>query len=216
MRKIAAIALDITTVCNLRCENCCCKVHERKPVHYDWNYFERLAPYVYGIDRIDITGGEPSCHPRFTEYVPKFRKLFGCNRLTVETNAMRAKYQKDTFRHFDEIRLSLYPENKSEIEWTLKNFENAWVQNGSTCIEIGAEPDHRKHVSLDRIGGGGLCKLGKFEFVLFTDGKLWPCRLGPAVPGAVGIEPCEDWRERVLALPIPCGECWFSTGAKDV
>jgi len=63
----------------------------RKAEHYPWEYFAALAPYIYGIDRVDITGGEPTSHPQFGEFVPKFRELFGCKRLTLETNGFKAR-----------------------------------------------------------------------------------------------------------------------------
>lgn len=219
MRKITAIALEVTTVCNLKCPQCCCRVHERPAVHYSYSYFAELAGWIYGIDRVDITGGEPTCHPLFAEYVPRFKKLFGCRQLTLETNGFQCEKYADVLPCFDQIRLSAYEDNVRECAWVLEHFPcggRTYVQNGSTCVEIGAEPDERKHVSLSRRGAGGRCMLGTFEFALYTEGKFWPCRLGPAVPGAVGIEPCGDWMQKIIEAESPCAECWFSPGRSDV
>lgn len=210
MRNITAIALDLTTACNLRCPECCCRMDTRTPEHYPWKYFEAVAPYIYGIDRVDVTGGEPTAHPQFGEFVPKFRQLFGCNRLTLETNGFQAQKYEIALRCFDLIRIGLYPDNGPEIQWLYSRFGNAYRQNGSTCMEISAPPDERGHVSRERRGHGGPCHLGYCEFALFTEGRFWPCRLGPAVEGMPSVEPCVDWREKIAAMPLPCSSCWFS------
>ena len=209
MRTITAVAMDITTACNLRCPECCCSVGTRPVVHYPWDYFEAIAPFIYGIDRVDITGGEPTCHPKFEEFVPKFRSLFGCRLLTLETNGFKVREYSKVLKHFDLIRSSRYPENGEEVSWLLTNFPG-YCQNGSTCVEIGAEPDERKHVSRLRRGSGEPCLLGKFEFALYTGGVFYSCRLGPAVRGAVPVAPCTGWQEKVLGTTLPCKVCWFS------
>ncbi len=219
MRKISAIALDITTACNLHCPECCCRVHERPAVHYPYSYFTDLASWIYGIDRVDLTGGEPTCHPQFPLYVPRFKALFGCKQLTLETNGFQCQKYANVLHHFDAIRLSRYEDNRAECDWVLENFPcggRTYVQNGSTCVEIGVEPDERKHISRERRGAGGRCMLGTFEFALFTEGKFWPCRLGPAVKGARGIEPCVGWERKILEMEVPCQECWFSPGGENV
>ncbi len=209
MRAITAVALDITTVCNLRCPQCCCRMDTRKAEHYPWEYFAALAPYIYGIDRVDITGGEPTCHPQFGEFVPKFRELFGCKRLTLETNGFKARENEEALRCFDYIRVGRYPENGAVIDCLQREF-GAVKQNGSTCIEIAAPGDERGHISRERRGSGAPCHLGYCEFALFSEGKFWPCRLGPAVEGMPSIEPCFDWREKIASMPLPCMNCWFS------
>jgi len=187
-------------------------IGQRPVVHYPWNYFEELAKWTDGIERVDITGGEPTCHPQFAEFVPKFKALFGCKRLTLETNGFQARKYADALRCFDFIRLGRYPENGSEIDWLIKNFP-AYQQNGSTCVEIHVAPDVRGHVPRLRRGGGGPCHLGYSEFALYTDGKFWPCRLGSAIPMMQSLVPCEDWREKIAAMSIPCEECFFSPSA---
>jgi hypothetical protein len=212
MRKIDSIALEITTACNLRCPQCCCAIGQRPVVHHDAAYFKSLAPFIQGIRRVDITGGEPTAHPLFRELVTSFKRLFNCAELTLETNAFRLREYEDILPLFDMVRLSAYPENEPDVAWALAHCKLAYVQNGSTCAEIDAPGDERRHISQDRRGGGGSCLLGNFEFVLYADGKFWPCRLGPAVDGALGVRPQEGWLEKVLSLPSPCQSCCFSPG----
>lgn len=212
MREITAVALEITTACNLHCPECCCRIHERPAEHYPWIYFESLVMGLRGIERVDLTGGEPTAHPQFAEFVPKFKELYGCNRLTLESNGFKLKEYAHLLHHFDQIRLSKYPgENEEICDWVLDRFPS-YVQNGSTCIEIGVEPDERRHIKRSRRGAGGPCLLGKFEFALVTGGLAYPCRLGPAVQGAVGMVLGQDWRRKVVEIPMPCKDCWFSPG----
>ena len=207
---INCIMLDLTTACNLACPNCCCKIPSRPAVHNSWEYFEHVAPYIYGVDRVDLTGGEPTCHPQFAEFVPKMRALFGCRLLTMETNCFKAREYAETLKCFDYIRLGRYKSNTAEVDWMIANHKLAYQQNSGFCVETADPVDENNHVSIHRRGSGRLCNLESREHVAYTGGRFYPCRLGPAVDGAVGIEPCEDWRERVIELPYPCGNCYFS------
>jgi hypothetical protein len=208
-RNITAIALDVTTACNLRCPECCCSIGTRPAVHHGWSYFVRLAKVAYGIDRIDVTGGEPTCHPDFSLIAHGFRNLFNCTQLTLESNGFRLREHEYVLRNFDLIRLSQYGDNDDVIRWTVENFPSM-VQNGSTCSEVLAEGDERGHIPRSRRGSGGPCNLGTCEFVAYSDGQFYPCRLGPGIPGAESMAPCDDWRARILDVPLPCVNCWFS------
>jgi hypothetical protein len=209
-RTITAVALDITTICNLRCPECVCAVSDRKPIHYPWAYFEALAPFLRGIERIDITGGEPTCHPHFAEFAYTFRELFGCKLLTLETNGFRALENIEAMGQFDLIRLSRYGGNDDVINWILAEFPS-YVQNGSTCGEIHFEgADELGHIPRSRRGSGSPCNLGRCEFVACSDGRLFPCRVGPGISGAESMALCEGWREKILDVPLPCGDCCFS------
>lgn len=213
MLEINTVFVDFTTACNLKCPNCCCGIPHRAPVHYPWEYFERLASFVYGIDRIDVTGGEPTCHPKFGEYIPKFRALFGCCLLTLETNCFRTQEYPDVLRCFDWIRISEYPTNHEEVEWLKANHPHAWRQNRGDCVETSDPLDENAHVSIKRRGSGSRCTVEDPRHVIYADGKLYPCRLGLAVEGAVGIELSECWREEIERVPVPCSSCYFSPDA---
>lgn len=209
--------LDLTTVCNRLCRECCCGMDWRKAEHYPWEYFERLAPYVQGIYRVDVTGGEPTTHPQFREYVSNLRGLFNCRVLSLETNCFKIMDYPDTLRLFDFIRVGVYPENVAQLHWLrahhpdvrVNNLANA-IEHLGVCVETADPIDENGHVKRSRRGAGGMCNLESREHVLYSEGKLWPCRLGPAIVGMQGVEPCRDWREKISALPIPCENCYFS------
>lgn len=89
-RNITCVQLDITTHCDRRCPDCCCGIGiNRKLQHHPWEYFERVAPYLREIDRVDLFGGEPTVHPKFRQFVPRFKELFGCRLLTMTTDGCK-------------------------------------------------------------------------------------------------------------------------------
>lgn len=86
------VSIEITTHCDLRCPDCCAGVGMHRVLqHHPWAYFERAAVYLRGVDRVHISGGEPTLHPQFAEFLPKFRELFSCRILTMVSNGFRAE-----------------------------------------------------------------------------------------------------------------------------
>lgn len=200
MREITCIQMDITTVCNMACKDCCCGINMglRAAVYHPWEYFERVAPYIQGIDRVDLFGGEPTTHPQFREFVPQFKALFGCKNLTMTTNGFKVKEYADLLHHFDFIQATPYGE-----------------QNAKSIVFLnGIGRDVRffpgEFIPRDRVGGGKPCGRGQMETVAYADGKFWPCTPGPGVKDATGIEPTADWKERILEHPMPCQTCFLS------
>lgn len=202
MREIACIALDLTTVCNRACENCCAAINmgKRPAAHHDMAYFERAAGFLYGVERIHCTGGEPLTHPQFDELASRFREMFGCKTLTVQTNGFRVEEHAEALRNFDHVYPSLYgPENAKQVEFIQINYPSTTWPHG----EQGFTPRSQR-------GSGGACFRGRSDTVAHADGKLYGCCVAPGVDGAVGIEPTMDWRERIQDAPLPCSECWFA------
>ena len=195
-RSITSVNLDITTHCNRRCADCCCNIGQRPTRHHLWSYFEDAAKWLHGIERIHLTGGEPTAHPQFAEFAPRFRELFGCETLTLGTNGYRVRELESTLHCFDEIYASRYPGNDAEVGWLVANFKVKLFDGEFT-------PRSRR-------GSGAVCARGTSETVAYADGKLYGCCVAPGIPGAVGVTPSADWKERAVGLPLPCNDCWFS------
>jgi len=193
---IDLVSVDLTTACNRDCPECCCDIPRRESVHHPWEYFERLAPYIYGVNRVHVVGGEPTAHPQFGEFIPRFRELFGCQELTIYTNGFRVRENPTAMRCFDTVYASRYEDNGPEIEWLVNAF-GAQISNG-------------EHVSRSRRGDGGPCHRGLRDAATYADGRMFPCCVGPGIPGAESIELSDDWRTKLSGVPLPCGECWFS------
>lgn len=199
MRQVTSIWLEITTLCNRRCPQCCCDIHNRAYVAHPWEYFERLAEIVRGtVYMLHLTGGEPTAHPQFAEFVPKFKDLFGAEKLTMWTNGYRVRENAGVLDCFDEIWATRYgQENAAEIDWLVRN-------HGATFSEL-------EHTDRSARGTGRPCERGTTHpGAAFADGRFYPCCVGPGLAGAASIEPTRDWRTAVLDVPMPCGDCWFS------
>lgn len=202
-RDITCVSMDLTTHCDRRCPNCCCGIGiNRKLQHHPWEYFEAVAPYLYGIERVNLTGGEPTLHPHFAEFVPRLKALFGCKRLTLSTDGFRVDRYRDVINaHFDEVHFSDYG-----------TLLSAGVLSGlKVALKVyPAGQDASNFVDRSRRGSGKPCQRGLSETVAFADGRFYPCCVSPGLAGTEGLLPCVDWRVKVQELDMGCKECFFS------
>lgn len=207
MREISWVNLDLTTHCDQRCPDCCCGIGINRGLqHHPWTYFERLAPFIYGIDRVHLTGGEPTMHPLFAEFVPRFKALFGCRVLSLQTDGARVPQHIEVIRaHIDEVHLTDYQTRRSDLAFYFLQARAA-VQ----LLTFEAGPLGAKFVPRARRGSGEPCERGLGGQVAYADGKFFGCCVAPGVDGAQGIEPSPNWRAEVAAAPLPCSDCWFS------
>lgn len=198
------ILLELTTHCDQRCPNCCCGIGiNRELRHHPWEYFERAAAVLYGVERVHLTGGEPTLHPRFAEFLPRLKALFGCHRLTLGTDGYGVERHRELIaRHIDEVHFSDYHARPGAHE--------ALVQIGVALSVYDGGVKGANHVSRDRRGAGGPCGRAHGDCVPYADGKLYGCCVAPGIGGAEGLAPGSGWREQVRTLPLPCGDCWFS------
>lgn len=204
MREITCISVDLTTHCDRRCKNCCCGIGiNRKLRHHQWGYFEKLAPFIYGIERVNLTGGEPTLHPRFADYVPRFKELFGCQRLTLSTDGYRvARYAEIIEKYIDEVHFSDYGTRPQAL---------GTLERGSVLYSIfPAGQSASNFVSREQRGSGKPCQRGFSETIAYADGLFYSCCVGPGLPLATGLEPCMDWREKIQDIDLGCKECFFS------
>ncbi len=203
------VNLEITTACNLTCPECSAQTNgngKRIPRHHPWEYFVEAAKWIYGVKTIVVIGGEPTAHPRFAEFVPRFRELFGCREMILWTNGFQVEKYKDLIAgHFDAVYASLYDERTAP--WNKK-------PNGALIQFIKGSFEHltmeEPHIAWSRRGSGAICERGQHGPVTYADGKLFGCCVAMAVDGGVGVTPSQNWREEIVRTPLPCGECCFS------
>jgi radical SAM family protein len=199
MREVTCIQMDITTHCDRRCPECCCGIGINRTLqHHPWEYFEHVAPFIYGIRQVNLFGGEPTMHPRFREFVPRFKELFGCEILSMATNGFLIDRYRDLMHHFDLIEATPYDEkNVPRINYIQLNAKHTHTYSGY-------------FVPRNHVGGGNPCHRASCYKVAYADGKFWPCVVGPGLDDATGFEPCFDWREKIEKWPMPCSTCFLS------
>jgi hypothetical protein len=202
---IHTVNLEFTTHCNKRCPDCCVGVGINRTLrHHPWEYFEEAARWMQGIKRIHITGGEPTCHPQFAEYVPRLRELFQCETLTMVTNGYRvAQYEDLIVETFDWVNWSDY-EDRREALASLKRRMTVYVDHQGINGAL--------FVPRAETGGGRPCTRAcwRSQGCAYADGQFWGCCIAQALPGAIGVEPSPDWSEQLMATPLPCTTCFFS------
>jgi hypothetical protein len=166
------------------------------------------AEAFHGIDRVQLTGGEPTLHPSFTEWAPRIRQMFGCRQLTVESNGWGFTRFPDAFLHFDRVIATLYrpdlhpyePDNTFSVE-----FMQEWLAGTSTQMDVVPIAHIPRHPR-----GTRLCARGLSETASVFRGHVFPCCVAWGVPGATGARISANWREDLERLPLPCAQCLFA------
>lgn len=203
---IHTVNLDMTTHCNKRCPECCAGIGiNRTLTHHDWPYFEEAARWIYGIERVNLTGGEPTAHPQFAEFVPRFRALFGCVTLTMSTNGYRVVQHLDVIAAcFSWVDCTNYGDNGVALA--------ALRAQGVKTNSFEGGPNGVNFVPRIRRASGKPCSRACFisDGCAYAEGKFFGCCVGPGIPGAQALEPVAEWKTLLPAVPLPCGDCWFS------
>lgn len=201
--------LEMTTVCNLTCPECSAATNGsgmRKQRHHPWEYFVEAARWIYGVESLVITGGEATSHPKFAEFIPRFRELFGCREMILWTNGFKVKEYADLIAaNFDAVYASLYDEHTAP-----------WIKRPNTDLVtfIKTTFNHATmelpHVPRARRGSGDICDRGEHGPFAYADGKLYGCCVAPGLAEGIGITPSLDWKREILETPLPCATCFLS------
>lgn len=167
------------------------------------------AKYFYGVETIDITGGEPSIHPELPEWSPKLKALFGCDKLTMDTNGTMFKKRPEMFAHYDKVYVTHYTEEtyegcKDNIENI--NYLREYYADRPDLLHVSGE---MKHVDRSR-RGTGTCFRGSSGTVHYCDGRLYPCCVAPGLDTKVSIELTGNWKEEILNTAPPCYDCFLA------
>lgn len=195
-REIKALHLFLTSLCNMRCPDCCMNIPRIKGWHLDLEEVERAGRLLHGIEHLYVTGGEPTMHPRFAEIVPRLRGLFGCQKMSLATNGFKVREYKELLPLFDEVLISHYEDNVEEAAFV----SEVHVDNRA--------PGPTRHLwHLRRATLPAPC-FRALRGVAFAHGRLHPCCVAKG-PDA-GIPLGEDWRSDILTTALPCADCCFA------
>jgi hypothetical protein len=200
--KYTWIDMIVTTYCSRMCPNCCAQIptHATMPAaHYDWAYFEHIAPYLHGVIGMAITGGEPTLHPEFPRLAKGFRKLFGLNYFRLDTNGFNVFKYADLMSCFDAIKITDYgePVSRGAIDWVNEHCPDKLIVHSGD------------HTPLTQFGGGKPCRTVAHEAV-YANGRLYPCCGAWGIVGAQSLVPVDNWQDLLDDVPRPCAGCVFS------
>ncbi len=200
--SLTYVNLEITTHCDQRCPNCCSGIGINRVLqHHPWEYFEKAAKVLYGMPRVNLTGGEPTLHPKFAEFLPRFKALFGCKRLTMNTDGFLVEKYRDVIeKHVDGLDFSDYhrgPRFESKVVPLVNIFDAGKGASNflSRSHRGNGDPCYR---AWHRRDGG----------IAYADGRIFGCCVAPGIDGAGSIEPEPGWMDRIPAPP--CADCWWS------
>lgn len=100
------MAIELGTVCNMRCKHCYVGETEKKVRPFNLEYIDEICKYIYRVNALMFVGGEPSL---YTEDIVKIvdRFLYNnvpINRIDIATNgAMKSQKLIDAVNHCIEI-----------------------------------------------------------------------------------------------------------------
>lgn len=198
------LAVVVTTRCNLACPACCYQMPTRAlwPArHEPWAAFAAAARVFGDVQDLFVTGGEPTLHPEFPRIAREFRAMFDAERMVLVTNGARLIEHGDAADRFDEVRVSAYDDRgRRAADWLRARRPD--LLRGGTAPE---------QVPLDHRGGPGRCD--KDWTAVLIQGHLYPCCMGPGIPGSARAELTTAGRASLAGLPRPCARCIFGRPA---
>jgi MoaA/NifB/PqqE/SkfB family radical SAM enzyme len=213
MRKIKNINYSITNVCNRKCKDCSLNIPYRMSLKNERPYMsikniKDSAKYLQGYS-INITGGEPTIHPKFTEIVPKLRGIFKPSILSIETNGYGFSKFPEIFKYFDVVHFTHYIKGTyfSETEDNTKDLE--FMQKNYPEVNI-VEHGLKFHISRDTPILGNMCDKGTSATVSYINGLMYPCCVAYGMNNAIGIKLSDTWSKDILDVIMPCKNCFFS------
>jgi len=185
--------LQLTTRCNMRCDHCGLNCSPDKGKHMDdWTFTKALELCSGYSETITFGGGEPTCHPRFKDYVQRALD-YGFN-VWMATNG---KKKTSMWWLFDQIDLN---EGKLSVDLSLDSFHER------IDPDVRAEFVRRKRcrygsdANVLNVGRAKKNGIGTMDDCICEttfidpDGKVWQCGCQKVQIGTVwGVEFLDDY-----------------------
>jgi hypothetical protein len=172
---------------------------------------EHVSQFCQGIERLGIAGGEPLLHPQFGHIASHLKEWFHPKLLWLCTNAIPSQWDSH-LDDFDYVVATHYTKHsyvnsgtdyEADNTEAIKRLREAY--RGQFYVNEGLH--HSRRV---RMGSSPCGKATNGDVILFPDGLLYPCCVGPGIDGATGIPMTKNWREEIRSVPMPCSDCFFA------
>ena len=197
------INLSITTVCNMRCPDCSYGMRWRLQRHATLEEIRHVCGFLSDMIEVQITGGEPTVHPHFSQICDLVIGMLPQAMVCVETNGVNYPLHRETFKKMGRVNVSHYtaaswpgcPDNTAQVEALKADFPLAGVG------EI-------THLPFANATGTKPCE--RQTKAMYSMGKIYGCCTASGMQGACGIEPSPDWQRLLDETPLPCKGCPFA------
>jgi organic radical activating enzyme len=224
-RVINRMAIPITRMCNRHCPDCMAWARTDPSKSHVSTEELRWAGAVMGpIQKIEITGGEPTLHPDFEEISEHIHEWFQCKDIMLLTNGylfdshpdkmpLLLCYDRVYVTHYTHIFKEIYgtPVNTDvhdKIQVFIKDYPQVkfWSQVMNRHDPIG-KPPYRGACPPH-------CQYDKGDSLAYYRGQLYGCCTAWQLPyKGRGILLTKDWRNHTTEIELPCEQC-FLTGEK--
>ena len=215
-RIINRLALPITRACNRKCPEC--PAVEKGGKHIPIEELARIGKLIGPIQKIEITGGEPSIHPEFESISKVIHSLFDCKDIMLLTNGwffgdpknllLLLNYDRIYITHYTDRFARTYDEKSNTA---LVNEVGDYLRDHPSIHSWVQEMD--SHVSLNRSvpdANGCIFNYDKGNMISYYDGKLYGCCTAWQLDyKGKGIPLTEDWREHLNEIELPCNKCFL-------
>jgi glycosyltransferase involved in cell wall biosynthesis len=225
-RKINRLALPITRGCNRRCPECTAVEREgflANPISIV--ELKEVGNLIGSIEKIEVTGGEPSFHPKFKEISENLHKWFQCKDIMLLTNGwafskddnlpILLNYDRVYITHYNDNFAKLYEEKSNthlvkKLESYLKNYPKIqfWPQDMDSHNPI-KEPVPW--------ASGCLYDYDKSDMISYHEGQLYGCCTAWQLDyRGKGIPLTKEWRDHLSEIELPCNKCFLGIEVKKL
>ncbi len=164
------------------------------------------------MNKVVLTGGEPSFHSQFGLMAYEARRSFQCATLAIETNAFGFKRFPEHFLHFDEIHVTHYradtyvksPPKDGEMAFMREFLQGHGGKPALFVREI--DPHFTRKIHANPV----MCARGWNGFVSFMHGRIFGCCTAQGVEGALSVPLTPNWRDEIMNTELPCERCLFA------
>lgn len=221
-RVINRLALPITRGCNRRCPECTAVEREgysANPLSIE--ELQDVGRKIGYIEKIEITGGEPSFHPNFKFISENLHKWFNCKDIMLLTNGWLFKddnalpillnYDRVYITHYTSEFADWYKEkpNTELVEKVRKYLEDYphiqfWEQIMNSHV-----PNKEPVPWADRC----IFDYDKGDMISYHEGQLYGCCTSWQLDDrGRGIPLSTTWRKDLNKIELPCSKCFLGKG----
>jgi organic radical activating enzyme len=215
--------IPITRVCNRKCPECAAReqLTWKNPALSTEVSLDELAwagSTLGYIPCIDITGGEPTLHTRFSEIASRLHSLFHADRFTLMTNGAIAN-SPDRLKcllNFNLVHVTHYTEAFAKFHGGRPNTHELHLIK--SCLEgsataLGVQYYDRHIPYTDGPFINSCCIEAYTNTIAYHNRRLYGCCMSHylKLPGkSIPLTP--DWRDHLHELDTPCERCFMSQG----